>query len=87
MGNENSSIVTVIKKAWEGLKGYLKDWRNLLGHALLGIVFVVLAIWVPINIWVKLAIIACLIAFNIFRMRRKASRASTKDMQDPTKPV
>ena len=87
MSNEKSSIVSIIKKIWGGLKGYLKDWRNLLGHALLGIVFVVLAIWVPINIWFKLAIIACLIAFNIFRMRRKAKKASTKDMEDSTEPV
>ena len=87
MSNETSSIVTIIKKAWRGLKGYLKDWRNLLGHALLGILFVVLAIWVPINIWVKLAIIACLIAFNIIRMRRKANKALDKDKEDPTQPV
>ncbi len=68
----------MIKRIWEGLKCYVKDWRNLLGHALLGIVFLVLALWVPINIWVKLVIIACLVAFNIFRMRRKAKKAETK---------
>ncbi len=87
MSNETSSIATAIIKAWGGLKSYLKDWRNLLGHALLGILFVVLAIWVPVNIWAKLAIIACLIAFNIIRMRRKASKASDKEKEDPTQPV
>ncbi len=87
MSNETSSIATIIKKAWGGLKDYLKDWRNLLGHALLGILFVVLAIWVPVNIWVKLAIIACLIAFNIIRMCRKASKASEDNKEEPTNPV
>ena len=66
MGKDNPRVLPVSKKIWDGIKDYLKDWRNLLGHALLGIVFVVLAIWVPINIWVKLGIIACLVAFNIF---------------------
>jgi len=54
-----------------GLKTYLTDWRNLLGHALLGVVFVVVAVWAPIRLWVKLLIIACLICANLLRMRAK----------------
>ncbi len=84
MGKDNPRVLPVSKKIWDGIKDYLKDWRNLLGHALLGIVFVVLAIWVPINIWVKLGIIACLVAFNIFRMRRKARKAACKDIAEDT---
>ncbi len=64
----------MIKQILIGIKGYLTDWRNLLGHALLGVVFLFVAIWAPINIWLKLIIIALLITFNVFRMRLKAKK-------------
>jgi len=66
-----------ITSIFRGLKAYLCNWRNLLGHALLGAAFLAAAIWVPIPLWIKLIIIACLIAFNIIRMRRTAKRKST----------
>ena len=70
---------SVFRRIWGGLKAYLTDWRNLLGHALLGVLFVVIAVWAPINIWLKLAIIACLIALNILRMRLKSKKANEKE--------
>lgn len=70
---------SVFQRIWGGLKAYLTDWRNLLGHALLGVFFVVIAVWAPINIWLKLAIIACLIALNILRMRLKSKNAAKKE--------
>ena len=66
----------VITAIFLGLKAYLCNWRNLLGHALLGAAFLAAAIWVPIPLWIKLVIIACLIVFNIVRMRRAAQRKS-----------
>ena len=72
----------VFKAIFNGLKAYLTDWRNLLGHALLGVVFVVIAIWAPINLWLKLAIIACLITLNILRMKGK-SKKNTEKESDP----
>lgn len=73
---ETTSKRSVLGSIWAGLKSYLTDWRNLLGHALLGVVFVVIAIWAPISVWLKLVIIALLIAFNIFRMRRKNKKSA-----------
>ena len=67
---------SVFQRIWGGLKAYLTDWRNLLGHALLGVFFVVIAVWAPINIWLKLAIIACLITLNILRMRLKSKKVN-----------
>lgn len=69
----------VFKTIFNGLKAYLTDWRNLLGHALLGVVFVVIAIWAPINLWLKLAIIACLITLNVLRMRAKSKKKAGKE--------
>ena len=65
-------------RLWLGFKSYLTDWRNLLGHASLGVILLVLAIWVPIQIWFKLLAIAALITLNILRMRCKTQKANIK---------
>ncbi len=41
-GNKEKSVVM---KVLIGLKDYLTDWKNLLGHALLGVGLLVIAIW------------------------------------------
>lgn len=76
MESSNTSKPTLFQRIWSGLKAYLTDWRNLLGHALLGVFFVVIAVWAPISIWLKLAIITCLITLNILRMRLKSKKAN-----------
>ncbi len=70
---------SVFQRVWSGLKAYLTDWRNLLGHALLGVVFVVIAVWAPIALWLKLIIIAALITFNVLRMRNKNKKNTAEE--------
>lgn len=76
---ETNSSPSALRRVWQGLKAYLTDWRNLLGHALLGVVFVVVAIWAPITLWLKLVIIAVLITFNVLRMRLKNKNTQAKE--------
>lgn len=79
MKNEKTSgnpIAQVFLKIMHGLKGYLTDWRNLLGHALIGVLFLVVAIWVPVQLWIKLIVIVCLVTFNVIRMRLKARKVA-----------
>jgi diacylglycerol kinase len=76
---ETNSSPSAFRRVWQGLKAYLTDWRNLLGHALLGVVFVVVAVWAPITFWLKLVIIAALITFNVLRMRIKNQKKSAKE--------
>ena len=78
-GKKPSSIRSIANNLWSGLKSYLTDWRNLLGHALLGVVFVVVAVWAPITLWLKLIIIAVLITFNVLRMRNKNKKKDAKE--------
>ena len=75
----NKPSLSVFQRVWSGLKAYLTDWRNLLGHALLGVVFVVIAVWAPISIWLKLIIIAALITFNVLRMRNKNKKNTAEE--------
>ena len=76
---ESTAPHSVFQRIWMGLKSYLTDWRNLLGHALLGVLFVVIAIWAPISLWLKLVIIAVLITFNILRMRNKNKKSIAEE--------
>ena len=73
-----------IRKALGGLKAYLSDWRNLLGHGLVGVLFVVAAIWVPVKLWIKLIVIACLIGFNVWRMKRKSKKQDKPEAPEVT---
>ncbi len=78
--NENQKKPeSAIRKAWGGLKAYLSDWKNLLGHGLVGVLFVVAAIWVPVKLWIKLIVIACLIGFNVWRMKRKSKNQDSPE--------
>jgi Flp pilus assembly protein TadB len=77
--SEINKSPNALARIWSGLKAYLTDWRNLLGHALLGVVFVVVAVWAPITLWLKLVIIAVLITFNVLRMRNKNQKKSAKE--------
>lgn len=76
---QQGSIRSIAKRVWTGLKSYLTDWRNLLGHALLGVLFVVVAVWAPIPLWFKLIIIALLVTLNVLRMRMKNKKNSAKE--------
>jgi uncharacterized membrane protein len=70
----SNRIIFILASAGRALKGYLTDWRNLLGHAMLGVLFFILAIWAPVQIWIKLVIIMILITINAVRMRRKTRK-------------
>jgi Flp pilus assembly protein TadB len=76
---DTNTTPSTFSRIWVSLKAYLTDWRNLLGHALLGVVFVVVAVWAPITLWLKLVIIALLITFNVLRMRFKNKKKSAKE--------
>lgn len=68
MDTFKNRIVSLLK----GLKIYLLDWKNLLGHAIVGVFFLIIAIWAPINLYIKLGVIICLVTFNIWRMKKKS---------------
>jgi Flp pilus assembly protein TadB len=83
LNNTQQKTSTVIGKAGSGIKAYLCNWRNLLTHGLLGVALLVAAIWAPINPWLKMVIIACLVCFNVWRMRsRKAKQQVSKQADE-----
>ena len=75
-GNEPvAGIPAALRRFGRGLAAYLSDWKNLLGHTLVGLGFLAAAIWVPVPVLAKLAVIAVLVVFNLSRGRRRSRKA------------
>ena len=48
---------------------YLKDWKNLLAHTIIGVLILLVAIYLPIKPIYRIIILVIVVAFNILRMR------------------
>jgi len=58
-----------MNKFFKNIWKYLKDWKNLLGHTLLGIAIIVVSAILPIPWWARVIVLVVLVVFNIFRER------------------
>ncbi|MBI9043518.1 MAG: hypothetical protein JEZ06_03480 [Anaerolineaceae bacterium] len=54
-----------LKPLWN----YLKDWKNLLAHTLVGVGIVLVALVIPVKPVYRIIILIVIVAFNIMRMR------------------
>lgn len=55
-------------KVISGVVAYLSDWRNWLVHGLVGVGLLLLAIFAPVEWWIKILVLVAVIFFNCFRM-------------------
>jgi len=69
----------MLKNAFKGLITYLSDWRNWLTHSLIGVGLLVVALVLPVDIHIRLLVLATVVAFNVWRMRRSKSREASSD--------
>jgi hypothetical protein len=54
----------ILKAIW----AYLKDWRNLLTHGLIGVAIVVVALVIPVAPIYRVGILVLVVGFNLIRM-------------------
>jgi hypothetical protein len=54
----------ILKAEWN----YLKDWKNLLTHGLIGVVIVVVALVIPVAPIFRVGILVLVVGFNLIRM-------------------
>jgi len=47
---------------------YLKDWKNILVHSIIGILILLVAFFLPVPLYVRIAILFLVVVFNITRM-------------------
>lgn len=59
---------------------YLKDWKNILAHSLIGITILLVALYLPVKPIYRIIILLLVIAFNVTRMRlaKKKNEQTTK---------
>ncbi len=58
-----------MKKIFQSIWNYLKDWENLLGHTLVGVGIILVSAVLPLPWWGRLIVLVALIVFNIYRER------------------
>ncbi len=58
-----------MKKVFEAVLNYLKDWKNLLSHAVIGVLILVVGLSLPILPIYRIGILVLIVALNVFRMR------------------
>ena len=54
----------ILKAVWN----YLKDWKNLLTHGLIGVAIVVVALVIPVAPIYRVGILVLVVGFNLIRM-------------------
>lgn len=70
-----NKILKVLKTVAKAVKNYVTDWKNLLTHSLVGVAFVVLAVWAPIPLHGKITVLSVIVLFNAFRMKRNKKQS------------
>jgi hypothetical protein len=55
-------------KVFKSIWNYLKDWKNLLAHSLIGIAILLVAFFIPVAPIYRVLLLVGVIAFNLIRM-------------------
>ena len=55
-------------KALKAIWNYLKDWKNLLAHSLIGVGILLAAFFIPVAPVYRVLLLAAVIGFNLIRM-------------------
>jgi len=58
-----------MKKVFGAIWIYLKDWRNLLSHALVGFAILAVGLFLPVQPVYRVVILLLIVGFNLVRMK------------------
>lgn len=67
-----------MKKVLKALALYLKDWKNLLAHTLIGVAILAAALFIPVKPVYRIIILAAVVTFNIIRMRVSKNKTAAE---------
>lgn len=65
-----------MKKVFEAIWVYLKDWRNWLSHGLVGLGILAVGLFLPVEPIYRVFILLLIIGFNILRMKLSEKKAN-----------
>jgi len=66
----------MLKKIAKAVWTYLKDWKNLLSHALVGVALIVVPLAQPLPAWGRILAFVAIVLANTLRMRLAKKRAA-----------
>ncbi len=58
---------------------YLKDWKNLLAHSLIGLLILMVAFYIPVAPLYRVLILITVIGFNVIRMNHTKKFINSSD--------
>ena len=64
-------MLKIITEIWN----YLKDWRNLFSHTVVGILILAIGLFLPVLPVYQVAILLLIVSLNILRMRMSKRKA------------
>lgn len=59
----------MLRRVFRGIREYLTDWKNLLTHTVVGVLILAVAVYAPVNPYVRMGFVGCVVGFNVVRMK------------------
>lgn len=67
-------------KPFNAVIAYLKDWKNWLVHALIGVLLLLIAFVFPLKIYMRVIIFLIVIVLNTLRMKLENKKKQAKEI-------
>ncbi len=58
-----------MKRVLSAVLGYLKDWRNLLAHSVVGVAILLVALFLPVEPMYRVLVLVIVVLLNTLRMK------------------
>lgn len=71
-----------MNKVFKAVLDYIKDWKNLLLHSIIGVGLLLIALFLPVNVHIRIGILLCVVLFNIVRMRLEKKKQEKTLLKD-----
>ena len=68
-----------MKKIFKALLAYLKDWKNLLTHTIIGVSILLIALFMPVHPLLRVLFFVLVVAANIIRMRYQKKKSGNRE--------
>ena len=68
----------MLNKTLNAIWTYLKDWKNLLAHTIVGLLILAIGLALPVAPIYRIIILVFVILLNVARMKYSEKRAETK---------
>ena len=74
LGNIKLNKMKILPWIWN----YLKDWKNILSHSIIGVSILLIALYLPIKPIYRISILIVVVIFNVTRMKLAKRKANGK---------